>query len=401
MKVSDVPQLLRKTVVHLIIICVLGLIVYSNTVKVPFMFDDVSQIMGNSVIKSLEPLTPVPNRTEYNLRRSVGYFSFALNYRIGKLNVTGYHIVNLAIHLINGMLVYFLLLLTFQTPFFRSRLSAISYHKKPVFRGLRGQIEELSSKDPTTQQLNCSSSRLMSHDSRFFALIVALLFVTHPVQTMAVTYIVQRFTSLATMFYLFSVVTYIKGRLKQEEAEDKVKKYSASVLTCFFLTFLSAVLAMKTKENAFTLPVMVLLYEFTFFKSSMRRGLLLLVLATLTVVIVAFNMIDLSKPVGEIFSALDKLTRAQSMLPRWDYLMTQFRVIVTYIRLLILPVNQNVDYYYPIYHSFFALPVFLSFLFLSALLATAVYLLYKSQKAIIGQQSKEEGRQNAAGSLSH
>ena len=46
------------------------------------------------------------------------------------------------------------------------------------------------------------------------------------------------------------------------------------------------------------------------------------------------------------------------------YLLTQFRVMVTYIRLVFLPFNQNLDYDYPIFKSIFELPVLISFLFL-------------------------------------
>ena len=66
---------------------------------------------------------------------------------------------------------------------------------------------------------------------------------------------------------------------------------------------------------------------------------------------------------------------------RWDYLNTQFRVIVTYIRLLFFPVNQNLDYDYPIYRTFFTPPVFLSFLFLLGIFCWGIYLLYRSYKS--------------------
>ena len=65
---------------------------------------------------------------------------------------------------------------------------------------------------------------------------------------------------------------------------------------------------------------------------------------------------------------------------RWDYLNTQFRVIVTYIRLLFFPINQNLDYDYPIYRTFFTPPVFLSFLVLLGVFCWGIYLLYRSYK---------------------
>ena len=59
-----------------------------------------------------------------------------------------------------------------------------------------------------------------------------------------------------------------------------------------------------------------------------------------------------------------------------DYLLTQFRVIVTYLRLLVLPVGQNLDYDYPVYREFLAPQVLLAFLLLAALFALAVYLFW-------------------------
>jgi len=71
-------------------------------------------------------------------------------------------------------------------------------------------------------------------------------------------------------------------------------------------------------------------------------------------------------------------------MPRWDYLMTEMRVIVTYVRLIFLPINQNLDYDYPVYHSFSEPAVFLSVLFLSAVFGAAVYLMYKARRLLSG-----------------
>ena len=66
-------------------------------------------------------------------------------------------------------------------------------------------------------------------------------------------------------------------------------------------------------------------------------------------------------------------------MPRSDYLFTQFRVIVTYLRLLFFPVGQNLDHDFPVAHSFFNAPVFLSFLLLLAILGLGIYLVYRSK----------------------
>jgi tetratricopeptide (TPR) repeat protein len=83
---------------------------------------------------------------------------------------------------------------------------------------------------------------------------------------------------------------------------------------------------------------------------------------------------------AEVGGIADELTRGASLniISAGDYLTTQFRVIVTYIRLLFLPINQNLDYDYPIYKTFFTPGVFFSFVFLLLIFAGGVYLLYRS-----------------------
>ena len=370
---------MKKIYFHLIVIAIVGLAAYSNSFEVPFQFDDSFNIAANPIIKDLGNFTSSLDGYRTNPRRYLGYLSLALNYRLGGLNVAGYHIVNLLIHLINGILVYFLVLLTFRTPYFSNQRSAVSAQQS-------------------------GDSRSTIHVSQYIALFSALLFVAHPVQTQAVTYIVQRFTSLATLFYLASVVFYVKGRLakvKSESLEASAGKVENSPFTFhlspftivwYLMSLLSAVCAMTTKEIAFTLPIMILLYEFTFFKSTLKRKLFFLVPVLLTLVIIPLSLLHIDKPLGEVLSDLSEKSRLQTNMPRADYLMTEMRVIVTYLRLIFLPINQNLDYDYPTYRSFSSPQVFLSFLLLSALLGTAVYLLYKTRSAVSYQQSGEDGK---------
>ena len=363
-----------KTYLHLFLIAVIGIIAYSNTFHLPFVFDDIYQIKGNQMIRDLDNFRLglkghdfSPDDRYNNPRRIVGYLSFALNYRFGGFNVKGYHLTNLFIHIVNAMLVYFFVQLTFKTPYFNK--AGIGDEGLGIVKGKQnpgtGDPEAVygpQSPIPDPQPLTPA----------FIALFSALLFVSHPLQTQAVTYIVQRFASLATLFYLLSLVLYINGRLASRQAGK---------LASYLLALVSAVLAMKTKEIAFTLPLVIILYESTFFAAPLKKKLLFLLPVALTLLIVPISVIHSDRPFGELLSDLGENTRVQTAMPRWDYLMTEMRVIVTYIRLIFLPVNQNLDYDYPIYHSLLTPPVFMSFLLLSALLAVAVYLLYKSRQA--------------------
>src|SRR5271169_2523400 len=106
----------KETWISVSLIAVLGIIAYSNSFHVPFVFDDADSITGNVVIRDLGNFFLNGIGYSYNPRRFIGYLTFALNYRMGGFDVTGYHIVNLAIHIINAWLVYGLVVLTFKTP---------------------------------------------------------------------------------------------------------------------------------------------------------------------------------------------------------------------------------------------------------------------------------------------
>jgi tetratricopeptide (TPR) repeat protein len=147
----------------------------------------------------------------------------------------------------------------------------------------------------------------------------------------------------------------------------------------YAISLLSAVLAMKTKEIAFTLPLVVALYELMFFEGALKKRMLYLLPLLLTMLIIPLGLMGSAKPMGEVIGDVSAAARVGSDISRWEYLFTQFRVIVTYIRLLFFPVNQNLDYDYPVYRSFFDPDVFLSFLFLLSLFCLAVYLFYRSR----------------------
>jgi tetratricopeptide (TPR) repeat protein len=210
-----------------------------------------------------------------------------------------------------------------------------------------------------------------------------------------VTYVMQRFASLVTFFYLLSLVAYIKSRLTAEGEWQKGKgklrsifRLRAPIVWFYSVALISAVLAMKTKENAFTLPLIITLYEFCFFSVpeglptagplkaprlptfSRRQRLFYLFPILLTLLIMPLTFMSIG---GSL--QLDPRSYGH-IYPQPEYFFTEFRVLVTYLRLLFFPVNQNLDYDYPAFESFFAPQVMLSFLFLAALFTCGVYLLF-------------------------
>lgn len=352
---ADLPST-NYSFVHLACLVSLILIIYVNAYNVPFQWDEENHIVNEPIIKNLYYFIN-PSKAQalehYNffIARYVAHLTFALNYWLHGLSVPGYHIGNIAIHIANSLLVYLLVLLTFRTPFMEA--SSLSKH------------------------------------SRNIAFFSSLLFAAHPIQTAAVTYIMQRFASLAAFFYLLSLTMYIKARLRDVAAKHGRDR---SRLFYYGISFLSAVLAMKTKENAFTLPFVIALYEFCFFKDSLKRRLLFLSPMLFPLCIIPLTLLSLPEAAGGS-SLIDPGAYMAGFTwdySRAEYFFTQFRVIVTYLRLLFSPVGLAINYEYPVYSSFLHPQVLVSFLFLSLLFALGVYL-------VKGKRSRAGGGSSAIG----
>lgn len=318
-----------------ILIAVLGLLVYSNTYHVGFQPDDQVYILKNPFVTrpglSLDGVRQYGELYKTLSQRYVGYLSFALNYRLHGQALVGYHVVNNIVHILNGLLVYVLVLATFRTPLM----------KRSVLRGRAFSI----------------------------ALATACLFLVHPVQTEAVTYIMQRLASQTALFYLASLLLYVRGRLLQIQSSLSSRDLFGSAAH-FVGSWILAVLAMKTKENAFTLPVMMALYEVTFFEGPWRKRMLILFPFVMTMLIIPLNSFHLMVQVGmtgEEFVGHPGITYTQNLL-------TQSTVIIQYIRLLLLPIGQNFDYDITIRSSFVDGPVILSVLAIAVLLVIAGYM---------------------------
>ncbi len=335
---TDSPRnLFNNPLLHSIILVVLTLAAYANTFHVPLLFDDEGAIINNPVIRNLDNyFSNVSGYAEYP-NRCIGYLSFAINYHFGGLNVVSYHVVNLGVHLLTGLLVYNLVRLTFRTPFL------------------------LESK--------LSSSRNM------LALAIALIFALHPIQTQAVTYIYQRLASMSTMFYLAALVMHIQWRFNHREG---ARFLSARVLPLWILSLASAVLAMKIKETAFTLPYIILLYEFLFFGRPDRRLTAIMAPILLSNMLIPLTLINLDMGGSQFLNELSTSATTKMPLSRWEYLCTQFSVIITYIRLMIIPINQNLDYDYPLSISIFEPRALFSFIALLVVFVSAIYLWRRS-----------------------
>jgi tetratricopeptide (TPR) repeat protein/uncharacterized membrane protein YwzB len=312
--------------VGLTIIILLGIIIYSNSFTCSFHFDDFPRIVDNTSIRNLADVKAWLNIYP---SRPVGMFTFALNYHFNQLDVWYYHLVNLIIHLINACLVWWLTLLIFSS------------------QALKDQ--------PITK------------NKKVLAFLTALLFVSHPLATQSVTYIIQRLASMAAMFYLLSLTIYMKARLSNKGNLSKTLLFTGSLI--------SAVLAMLTKENAFTLPFAILLFEICFLRTKKRSinfkdyRVILLIAALLGIIIIIPLKFSFS-----IFKPIPPMLGHAYIVTPLNYLFTQFSVIVKYIQLLFLPINQKLDYDFPISNTFFTIRTLLSFVLLLSLIILAVFL---------------------------
>jgi tetratricopeptide (TPR) repeat protein len=303
------------------------LIVYLNSFHTSFHFDDYFAITGNEAVREAGNLSK--NFWLYPGRFLLIY-SFTLNYFIHGADPVGYHVANFLFHLGSAIFLFFCALAIF-----------------------RSQEEE-------------SGAPVLFIAP---ALFVALLFAAHPIMTESVTYISGRTSSLAGLFYLGTLSLYTAAFLgKQMDAGGGGRRtafYAASVVLFF--------LSLWVKESNATLPLILLALDFYFVERGHWRRLLNSVLRAAPFFLILTGILLWRKVyVGAIGEARPLRSMTVNLL-------TQFRVVVEYIRLLFIPVNQNIDHDVALAHSLLEPPTLLAFLLL-LLIGLAALLLFKKSK---------------------
>ncbi len=296
----------KTPLIHTAVILLLSVLVYSRTLDVPFVFDDYPNIVTNPHIRKL---SNIPGMFGGGLgafaSRPMMQATFALNYYFGGSDPAGYHAVNIAIHLINAVLLYLLVLTT-------GRL--LKY-------GDRG--------------------------TRLAALLASLIFVAHPVHTVAVTYITSRSMLLVTMFYLSGIMLFAKA-----VTSEKLKW--PYIVGLFIVSLLGA----ASRENFITFPVILVLYDLFFISGFRAKEMPGHWRAYLPVALACFYLAYLM-----IRNTYDPRAEfIEVSVPPARFVITQLNVHWTYLRLLLLPINLNLDYDYPISRGLLEFPTLLSFL---------------------------------------
>ena len=312
----------RQTFVALSL-ALIGLIAYWNSFDVPFVFDDLVSIETNTGVQFGDSLN-----LSSLWSRSVLYFTFAANRAFGGQNVWGYHFVNLLLHVLNSVLIYFL--------------------ARRIFSGHRPPLQQ------DLKQANNSAD--------WFAFFAAAFFLLHPVQTESVTYISSRSELLSTLFYLSAVLLFAR------RPPDRIGFVFSVIIGALFVIGLGA------KETVISLPMALLVYDFVFFSNASVRSLLPrwrfyapffvggiaagLYLATVT----------LRASIGA----------SSGNLPAYHYFLTELRVIVRYLQITFFPSGLNLAYDFAPSTSFTELRVLMS----ASLLAGLLFLGWFSRRRI-------------------
>lgn len=276
-------------------------IIYFNSLNTGWHFDDLPNITENSRVHAkavsvdalLDSFYATP--TSQSIARPLSYFSFALNWIFWQDNATGYHAINIAFHMVNSFFLFLIVIHLFSTP----------------------NLKDFYTKD----------------SAYFIALVASVLWAVNPIHTQAVTYIVQRMASLAALFYLLGLLSYVRARMSQS-ASRRLLLWGACAV-CY-------VLALASKENAALLPVSLILVEFLFFQDisdpAKKRRALLWSCGIALIVAVMGVLVFLGGNLTGFLGGFEK--RAFTLFER---LMTQPRVILFYVTQIFYPIPSRLS----------------------------------------------------------
>lgn len=271
------------------------IIIYSNSFQGQFVFDDTPNIINNANIhlKSIE--SPDIQKTFHGMEihkisRPFSYFSLALNYYFGGLNVFGYHLVNFIIHYLAAIFLFLFIYNALKLPALRERYGQADYG---------------------------------------IALLATVFWATSPLQVNAVTYIVQRMASMAGLFYIMSMYFYLEGRTAEKTRNQ---------ITLWIFCLLSAFLSFGSKENAVLLPVSIWLFDLLCIQGAIRQNVIRNLIIFVPVVIVAVTFGLWYVNIGSILSGSAYDHRPFTAIER---LLTQPRIIIFYITLLLYPLASR------------------------------------------------------------
>lgn len=309
----------------LLLVLLAAIVAYSRVLDAPFQFDDATSVLRDPAIRDL----PSAARAALDLRslepnRTLTALSFALDYSLGGLAPRAFHVSSLLLHLVATLLIFLL----------GRRLA---------------RLAELPS-------------------SEWVGVLVAGLFALHPIQSSAVSYVTQRAEILASLLYCAALLAALAAERRWGSAAGRGAWLAAAVLL---------VLALRAKPIAVTMPVAFLLTGLStstalpgIERARWRRRLLIAAPLLLLAAAHAFGTLrSLASPA----QGADAGFEVKGLTPA-AYGLTQLRVVATYLRLLVAPYGQNVDWDVAPSRSLLEPATGLSSLLLLALVVCAVAL---------------------------
>ncbi len=283
----------RKYAFAFIALFVFLIIIYANSFHGTWQFDDKPNIVENNHIflKTLDWSDIKKTFREPGgdrISRPLSYFSFALNYYFDELNVFGYHLVNFIIHYLSSVFLFLFIYSSLKLPSVRERYGPVSYS---------------------------------------IALMAAFFWATSPVQVTAVAYIVQRMASMGGLFYIMAMYFYLKGRTTN-------RPWKCALF--WVLCILSATSGFLTKENVIMLPISIWLYDLLLIqgatRENIRKNVKFAVPVILLVVVIGLFYTDISSLLAGYENRPFTLT---------ERLLTEPRIIIFYITLLLYPISSR------------------------------------------------------------
>jgi protein O-mannosyl-transferase len=353
----------------LLLLAVCTSFVYTRSIKGPFVFDDVANIRDNPQIRlnelSLNGIIRAGFKSPSQYR-PVANISFALNYYFNRYNTVGYHLINIMIHILTGIILFYFIKTSLGLLNARNSTSGFETY-------MPAEKQNYSIRDPSNENISTSqhSFGTTSNEILFISFFTAFIWLVHPLQTQTVSYIVQRMNCMAAMFYILSLLLYIKARLVDSK---RIK------LALFIGCLLSGLLSLGSKEIAASLPFIIFLYEWYFFQDInlnwLKRNTIYLFCFIFIITIIVFFYLD-GHPIEKILSTYNY--RDFSL---WQRVLTEFRVVIYYISLIIFPHPKrlNLLFDFPVSYSFIhPITTLISFTAILGLIVTAVLLAKKER----------------------
>lgn len=316
----------------IVIIVLASMVLYANTLKNGFVYDDWIVIVENLQIRELDNLPKLIQKDYFYISREGSYrplatFTYFIDYAIFGLKPWGYHLTNVFLHAMNGALLYI-----FLTTFFRREAISRPLQSHSIFTNR--------------------------------ALLASLIFLVHPVLTEPVNAISYREDLLVFFFFIASLTLYIKARATLN------KRFS--VMLCLF-SYLTYFLALLSKEMAITLPLIIYCYDW--FNNKKKRSLFKgygIGYIVLTIIYLYLRFYYFYRPL-------------KGNIPDWkivDRFLTIPTLFLDYLKLMIFPYSLSAEYIISPSQFVFSKQFIISFIITCTLLLAVIFLIKKKKEEV-------------------